>query len=445
MIPKTIPIPTPTPSALPYYTRIITDTIRLLFDQHFGKSVFPQSGSESGSGTGSATVSDSAVQLRLLEADYELIHDLFIKNGTAGLFSNALESGLLELQGDEHLQQRFRTDLTYFANFARFRELRTNEVLVRLEQILQEKGFPYVILKGLAIKEAALYPEAWLRMSSDIDLLIEKKRVYEVAFALLDNGFQLSLNKMFNLLDYSWQRNAEGFVFLRDKVGVEVHHSLHENSFLKWEDEQIWNPRLHSAARKQGCRHVFGLEMLLIHLLTHYFKHIHAMQESSNPAGHKFIWIVDLYAILRSEQQPVDWQLLKEHATGVLNCYEVCLFVLDAALHFFPELWGCIPQEIQTDLAAERERNQQRYGISAADYAHLIRPNASESAAIARKMKLHPMKKWSRIQRALYKYTILFPPVKTLQVHYNYRGTLKLPLCYLRHVLGMLRQRIRKA
>lgn len=410
-----------------YYSDIITAVVQALFDQHFG-----------------GKTTETPVVLTLETGNYELIHDLFIKNGTAGLFSKAAECGLLRIEGDAATLKQFRTDLLYFSNFARFRELRTNGVRAQLEQVLQQEKLPFVILKGLAIKESDLYPEAWLRMTSDIDLLVKKTQVFDVARALLANGFQLSLNKMFNVLDYTWQRNAEGFVFSKDQVSIEVHHSLHENMYLKWEDSQIWNPGLQTVQQNKGSKYVFSREMLLIHLFTHYYKHILGVYLSDEAPGHKFIWVVDLYAIIRNETGPVNWQKMKTYATQIFDCYPICLFVLALTLSFFPSLRAHISDEVLRDTEDESRRNKSDFGISEKDYGQLIRPNASASEAIGRKMKLHSLQRWSRGQRALYKYTILFPPRKTLQVQYNYWGGLKLPLLYADHITTMLKQRLAK-
>ena len=431
---------------IPYFSSVLTGLVEALFSRHF-EGVAPDKPlvldlSCSGPDRDSPSADAAA-------AHYALIHDLFIKNGTAALVETALESGLLSLKGNPELVERFRKDLKYFADFARFRELRAKMVLQQLEKVLQKKQVPYVILKGMAMKADGYYPEAWLRMSSDIDFLVPKKLVFDVAKHLLDHGFELSLNKMFNLLDYTWQRNAEGFVFTKDQVSLELHHSLHENAYLKWDDMHIWPGSSQGAnggvlEAAEGSRYRFSREMLLMHLLTHYYKHILGLYLSAEAPGHKFIWIIDLYAILRDASPDFDWQHFKSLAAGPLNCYGICLFVLGLTLYFFPVLRERVPAEILADLEMEKALNETAFGFRDEDYAHLIRPDATGSEALLRKMQHQGMHRWPRLQRILYKSTILFPPVRTLQVEYNYWGGVKLPLLYADHLKGMLLQRLKK-
>ena len=440
---------------LSYYAAILTGLVEALFSFHFEgrrpdeplRLCLGRSGNEAETEDGAEGDAESDV-----DRGYALLHDIFIKNGTAGMVATALEHGLLVLEGEEALITRFRRDLNYFSGYSRFRALRTQVVQEFLEAELQRISCPYVILKGLAMKALGYYPEAWLRLSSDIDLLVEKKRVYEVGNAMLRAGFVLNENRMLNFVDYSWQRNAEAFVFTKDQVSVEVHHSPHNNAYLKWEDAHIWgqlplpggtqDPAVLYAM--ENGRYAFVPELLLLHLLTHYFKHILGVYRSEESPGHKFIWVIDVYAILRHEERPLDWKRLKALAKGPFNCYELCLFVLGLACSFFPSVRTRIPADIRRDIAALQEQDAAAFGLTEADYLHLVCPDAADNEAMMRKMEAYPLRQFSPMQKRLYKLTNLLPPPRALQIQYPYAGKMRLPLLYAKNAKHFMLQRLRK-
>lgn len=91
--------------------------------------------------------------------------------------------------------------------------LRMGKAQQELTALLNENGYPYVILKGEA--SAAYYPRPDLRHLGDVDFLIDPEKKYEIADLLSENGYARGQ-----------QESVQHIDFRKDKATLEMHYRI---------------------------------------------------------------------------------------------------------------------------------------------------------------------------------------------------------------------------
>ena len=110
--------------------------------------------------------------------------DLVLAQDLGALWHHSLQSnGLLESLPPNTIyalrQARVSAALGYLAQWA---------ALDRLDRLFETEGIPYVVMKGVHVREY-VYPESALRPARDIDILIAPADRRHVARVLLDTGY----------------------------------------------------------------------------------------------------------------------------------------------------------------------------------------------------------------------------------------------------------------
>ncbi|MBR2309183.1 MAG: nucleotidyltransferase family protein [Oscillospiraceae bacterium] len=133
----------------------------------------------------------------------------------------------------------------------------------RICQVLEEAEIPYIPLKGSVLRE--YYPEAWMRTSCDMDILVKEE--------ILDQTAALITQK----LDYKADPRSDHDVALHAPTGVllELHYDTiqerYEVNGCRDVLAAIWD---HAAPKKEGSCHLWlSDEMFYFYHMAHMAKH----------------------------------------------------------------------------------------------------------------------------------------------------------------------------
>ena len=135
--------------------------------------------------------------------------------------------------------------------------------LSEISGAFEELKIPYIPLKGLIVRE--YYPEAWMRSSCDIDVLIKKEDMPKAIQSLLNLGYTLQ------------QRETPHDCSLISPTGVhfELHHSLtQEGNFKKVNKilKHTWDYTVDGL--ENSYRKNLTNEMFIFYHVAHMAKHL---------------------------------------------------------------------------------------------------------------------------------------------------------------------------
>lgn len=163
------------------------------------------------------------------------------------------------MQLPEALQQKF----TKQVNLAIYRSLQLQRMYDQLCQVLEQAQVAFIPLKGAVIRQ--LYPQSWMRTSSDIDILVQEADVPAAVDALVKLGYD---NKGRNTYDVS--------LFSPAGMHVELHFNLITDYVSKRQGQvlkQVWETSQPVAGKKYHRQMSDGL-FYFFHM-AHMAKHIH--------------------------------------------------------------------------------------------------------------------------------------------------------------------------
>ena len=136
--------------------------------------------------------------------------------------------------------------------------------LDRICETLDREAIPYVLLKGAVIRE--LYPEAWMRTSCDIDLLVSPENVDRAKNALVDGLGYIDKGKN----DHDCQ------LYSKTDVHLELHFKLIGDDPISDKSENVlkkaWEHTVAEPGREYGRR--FDDAMLIYYHILHLAKHL---------------------------------------------------------------------------------------------------------------------------------------------------------------------------
>ncbi len=147
----------------------------------------------------------------------------------------------------------------------------------RMSALFTREGIRYLPLKGAYVR--ALWPEPWMRTSSDIDLLVDRADVTRACELLVkEAGYTLTGESPYNLSLYS-----EG-----ERVHLELHFALGGAVCSAAVLSRVWE----YTREGEGARLVPDTAFLLLHLLSHLAMHLLAGGGGIRP-------ILDIYLVRR--------------------------------------------------------------------------------------------------------------------------------------------------
>lgn len=210
----------------------------------------------------------------ILRKNLNLIYDISKRNDIAHLVGFALEKHGL-ISPDDAIFAKFQ-EQQYLAIY---RCEGMEYEIAAMREVLESNGIDYILLKGAVIR--GLYPEGWMRTSSDIDILVRSESI--------DTADDLLVEKL------GYKRYTEGThdrsFFSEGGVHVELHFSLLEDNrannaagVLK----DVWS----YAIRTENGEHEYRLSDGLF-----YFYHIAHLAKHMEHAGSGIRPFLDLWLI----------------------------------------------------------------------------------------------------------------------------------------------------
>ncbi len=165
----------------------------------------------------------------------------------------------LGLLGDDEISQQFKKK----AMQAVYRYVQINYEYEQICATLEQAKIPFLPLKGSVLRN--YYPEAWMRTSSDIDVLVKPENLDAAAAVLVEQ------------LGYQAGKKDEHDIPMRSKTGflLELHYDTMEERHAKGKRyqmlERIWD---YAAPREEDSHHYYlSDDMFYFFHIAHMAKH----------------------------------------------------------------------------------------------------------------------------------------------------------------------------
>ncbi|MCR5610583.1 MAG: nucleotidyltransferase family protein [Clostridiales bacterium] len=199
-------------------------------------------------------VTGSNEKIDLGEADPELLYTMSKAHDLAHLVFYELKR--LGITLPDEVQQKFKKQY----DIALYRHVKRTVTTEQIRAALERAKIPFVLLKGSVLLN--LYPEAWMRTSSDVDVLVREADHKRAAEAFKEIGWKTLHESPHDL-----------FLVTPSGFSVELHHTLIEEnryprvvSLLK----RVWE----YASPKEGLfEHELNDEFFFYYHIAHMVKH----------------------------------------------------------------------------------------------------------------------------------------------------------------------------
>ncbi len=202
-------------------------------------------------------------QLCAVAKGHDLCHLLYKTTDNGAMITNE--------EAREYVKQQYSAAL--------LRHVKKEIAIEDVRSVLNANGIDFILLKGTALMH--LYPEEWMRTSSDIDVLVREKDFERAESAFSDLGMQRTVQSGH---DVSFRS--------RSRYHVELHHTLIEYyRFPKTVEvlKKVWD-HAHPSPRG-GFEYELSDEMLYYYHIAHMVKHF----ETGGCGVRTFIdlWLLD--------------------------------------------------------------------------------------------------------------------------------------------------------
>ena len=191
----------------------------------------------------------------LKDADFEALYALSSFHDLAHVAYYELNKRIEQWQGETYCKFKQKYDMSLY------RCIRRDLAIEQVKKTLENAEIPFVLLKGACLMR--LYPETWMRTSSDIDVLVEPQN-HKKAIAVLEaSGFELFTESSHDVSFFS-----------PDKYHVELHHSLVEEGRLPKTAKllkQVWQ---YTAPIEERFERTLNDEMFNLYHFAHMAKHL---------------------------------------------------------------------------------------------------------------------------------------------------------------------------
>ena len=190
---------------------------------------------------------------KLSESDLEYIWEISKRHDVAHIVSSALEK--LPSSNDSPLIPKFNKKQM----MAVYRSVQTEYELNTLVDILEKESIDFIPLKGSVLR--SYYPEAWLRTSCDIDILVKNKD--------LDRAVKLLVEKH----GYTFEERGlhDVSLFSKNKTHLELHFDLTSEDRYVPSLSTVWD---HCTLSEGKSHHyLMSHEFFLFYHLTHMAEH----------------------------------------------------------------------------------------------------------------------------------------------------------------------------
>ncbi len=191
------------------------------------------------------------------EGASEELYKLSKKHDLAHIISAGLEKYDVLDMGDPYLHKFAKQQFT-----AVYRYEKLNYELGVLTQALEEGGIDHIPLKGSVIRD--MYPEAWMRTSCDIDVLVKPEDLEKAAEYLVEKlGYERKA-----------QSSHDISMFSAGGVHIELHYELVEDGIVNSVAavlDNAWQMAYAADGKKYAYR--FDDEMFYFYHVSHMAKH----------------------------------------------------------------------------------------------------------------------------------------------------------------------------
>lgn len=199
-----------------------------------------------------------SVPIAVAEQEWRALYALAKKHDLAHVVGAALPpEKAAELSGE--LTQR----LQKAAWAAIYRYEKMHHVQKELYAILEREEIPFVPLKGAVIR--SLYPDPWLRTSSDIDVLVHPEDLERVAALLVEQ--------------HQYRRDVQGShdisLYAPGEVHVELHYDLIEDGVVGDVNEILHSVWQNVCLKEESAYHYEMCdELFFFYHIAHMAKHV---------------------------------------------------------------------------------------------------------------------------------------------------------------------------
>ncbi len=199
---------------------------------------------------------DETVKSELTPEVYRKIYTLANGHDVAHLVASALsKNGLL---GTDDVSTGFNKKMM----LALYRDTQKEYSLRQVCESLKNGNIDFMPLKGSVIRD--YYPEAWMRTSCDIDVLVHKTDAAAAEKCLCDAGFIRAADR--TTYDYNF--------FSPNKTHIELHYNLEHDNFNVTDAvlEDAWKSAVET--ENGSHRYVMQLEYFILYHIAHMAKHL---------------------------------------------------------------------------------------------------------------------------------------------------------------------------
>lgn len=195
-------------------------------------------------------------QVPLDFATFKAVFNVARRHDLAYMVCHAVaKSGILPTPETEK-QQAILERVADFLEMTQYRYVKLEAELEHVGEALEREGIPYMPLKGAVMR--VVYPEPWMRVSCDIDILVHAEDFDRAAAVLVAEGFETN-----------GVRGYHDQLFSCDDVKVELHHNILERCpRMDAVLETVWE---HTVSK--GCKTVQTPDFFAFHIVAHAAYH----------------------------------------------------------------------------------------------------------------------------------------------------------------------------
>lgn len=190
---------------------------------------------------------------KMTEVDLEYIWNISKKHDVAHIISKGIEQ--VDCSDDGLILPKFKK----MQSLAIYRYMQMNYELNALIEIFEKEGIDFIPLKGAVLRD--YYPEAWLRTSCDIDILVKNKDLDKSVSVLVEKyGYTF---KERGLHDVS--------LFSENKIHLELHFDLTSEDKYAKTLSTVWDNCV--LAENKAHQYLMNNEFFCFYHLTHMAEH----------------------------------------------------------------------------------------------------------------------------------------------------------------------------
>lgn len=229
-------------------------------------------------------------------------------------------------------------------------ELQRKKELIRVLDAFGSENLPYLLLKGTPLAYR-LYPQAYLRVRSDTDILFADRETAELAWQLLQQqGYRRPLVISGKYISHEFcaiKREGQAEHILDMHWRLSNRHFFAEKlAYDELQQQAIPVPALHPGA--------FALDD--IHALVHAC--IHRVAHYLDGQANRLLWLYDIHLLASGLEEP-QWQRFLAQAKTKHLC-DICLQGLELAVDYFATR---VPAQVVAELAAGSADGEPLKGI----------------------------------------------------------------------------------